>query len=59
MSTEITTVSLATQVRKVRNLQMKYFRTKDKTVLRQAKACESDLDKMVAIVLDNDHDVPR
>jgi hypothetical protein len=59
MSENITAESLATQVRKVRNLQNKYFRTKDQKILRQAKACESELDKMVAIVLDHDLDTPR
>ncbi|SEI39753.1 hypothetical protein SAMN05216327_101225 [Dyadobacter sp. SG02] len=62
MSTDETLKSLATKVRTMRNLQSRYFRTKrdDKAekekVLRSAKACEAEVDKMISRILDDNYD---
>jgi len=51
MPETITLQSLATQVQKVRNLQNKYFITRDKQVLIASKEQEKVLDKMASTIL--------
>lgn len=65
MANEITIEALATKVRSMRNLQNKYFRIAKENkeerhrVLRASKACEGEVDKMLAVVLDNDYDTAQ
>jgi hypothetical protein len=65
MDASITIETLAKKVRVMRNLQNKFFRIpKDnkeerQLVLRASKACESEVDKMLAVVLDQDYDTAQ
>ncbi|MCE6987469.1 hypothetical protein [Dyadobacter sp. CY323] len=65
LENSVTVETLAAQVRIMRNNQNKYFRIprenkeEKQAVLRASKAAESNVDKMVAIVLDKDLDAGR
>jgi len=65
MTTNVTLEALAAKVRAMRSLQNKYFRIpKDQkeqrqVVLRASKASEAEVDKMLAVVLDQDYDAAQ